>query len=181
MQQRPQEAKSLLDRYPRPIKSLTGTTQCASCHQFGASTPTFKCLDCHREIAGSLQCQARLPRASGHAESEQQRLCSLPSGTQRRGFQPNLLGAFRKSKGCERNHSRPRLRSTRGVPTEMSAMPCGHGTIRPRQRTQQSTDCSGGGQPPCRLTSCIGCGGQKQRPESWPPACHSLNGCGGQI
>jgi hypothetical protein len=35
-------------------QSLTGTTQCVSCHQFGTSTPTFKCLDCHKEIAGRL-------------------------------------------------------------------------------------------------------------------------------
>jgi hypothetical protein len=35
-------------------QSLSGTTQCASCHQFGASTPTFKCLDCHKEIAERL-------------------------------------------------------------------------------------------------------------------------------
>lgn len=35
-------------------QSLSGTTQCASCHQFGASTPTFKCLDCHKEIAQRL-------------------------------------------------------------------------------------------------------------------------------
>jgi hypothetical protein len=35
-------------------QSLTGTTQCAGCHQFGASTPTFKCLDCHKEIARLL-------------------------------------------------------------------------------------------------------------------------------
>jgi hypothetical protein len=34
--------------------SLHGTTQCSSCHQFGASTPTFRCLDCHKEIAESL-------------------------------------------------------------------------------------------------------------------------------
>jgi hypothetical protein len=32
-------------------QSLSGTTQCASCHQFGASVPTFKCLDCHKEVA----------------------------------------------------------------------------------------------------------------------------------
>jgi Cytochrome c7 and related cytochrome c len=32
-------------------QSLTGTTQCASCHQFGTSVPTFKCLDCHKEVA----------------------------------------------------------------------------------------------------------------------------------
>ena len=34
--------------------SLSGTTQCNSCHVFGASTPTFKCLDCHKEIAEAL-------------------------------------------------------------------------------------------------------------------------------
>jgi len=35
-------------------QSLSGTTQCAGCHQFGTSTPTFKCLDCHKEIARLL-------------------------------------------------------------------------------------------------------------------------------
>jgi hypothetical protein len=35
-------------------QSLSGTTQCASCHQFGSSTPAFKCLDCHKEIAQRL-------------------------------------------------------------------------------------------------------------------------------
>jgi len=35
-------------------QSLSGTTQCSTCHQFGASTPTFKCLDCHKEIAERL-------------------------------------------------------------------------------------------------------------------------------
>src|SRR5215475_6255314 len=35
-------------------QSLTGTAQCASCHQFGAKTPTFKCMDCHKEIAKLL-------------------------------------------------------------------------------------------------------------------------------
>jgi hypothetical protein len=34
--------------------SLSGTTQCNSCHVFGAKTPTFKCLDCHKEIAEAL-------------------------------------------------------------------------------------------------------------------------------
>ena len=34
--------------------SLSGTTQCNSCHQFGASTPTYKCIDCHKEIAEAL-------------------------------------------------------------------------------------------------------------------------------
>lgn len=35
-------------------QSLEGTTQCATCHEFGTSTPTFKCLDCHKEIAQAL-------------------------------------------------------------------------------------------------------------------------------
>jgi hypothetical protein len=34
--------------------SLSGTTQCNSCHQFGTSTPTFKCTGCHKEIAEAL-------------------------------------------------------------------------------------------------------------------------------
>jgi hypothetical protein len=34
--------------------SLTGTSQCASCHSFGTSTPTFKCTDCHKEVAQDL-------------------------------------------------------------------------------------------------------------------------------
>jgi len=38
----------------RAHQSLNGTTQCNSCHQFGTSTPTFKCLDCHKEIADRL-------------------------------------------------------------------------------------------------------------------------------
>ena len=35
-------------------QSLSGGTQCTSCHQFGTSTPTFKCLECHKEIAQRL-------------------------------------------------------------------------------------------------------------------------------
>jgi len=35
-------------------QSLNGATACNSCHQFGTSTPTFKCLECHKEIAQDL-------------------------------------------------------------------------------------------------------------------------------
>ena len=35
-------------------ESLSGTGQCNSCHVFGAKTPVFKCLDCHKEIAKTL-------------------------------------------------------------------------------------------------------------------------------
>src|ERR1700730_6652036 len=35
-------------------QSLNGSTQCNTCHQFGTNTPTFKCLECHKEIAQRL-------------------------------------------------------------------------------------------------------------------------------
>jgi hypothetical protein len=34
--------------------SLSGTTQCNTCHQFGTSVPTYKCLDCHKEVAEAI-------------------------------------------------------------------------------------------------------------------------------
>src|SRR5271165_6270621 len=37
--------------------SLEGASQCASCHAFGTVTPTFKCLDCHKEVAQDLSAQ----------------------------------------------------------------------------------------------------------------------------
>lgn len=45
----------------RPHRSLEGTTQCVSCHKFGAGEATFKCLECHTEIA------SRMVAHSGHA------------------------------------------------------------------------------------------------------------------
>lgn len=38
----------------RAHRTLNGGTQCNTCHQFGTSTPTFKCLECHKEIAQRL-------------------------------------------------------------------------------------------------------------------------------
>jgi hypothetical protein len=35
-------------------ESLSGSTQCNTCHQFGTSSPTFKCLECHKEISDRL-------------------------------------------------------------------------------------------------------------------------------
>jgi len=36
---------------------LGGTSQCSSCHAFGTMTPTFKCIDCHKEVAQDLFAQ----------------------------------------------------------------------------------------------------------------------------
>ena len=59
-------------------QSLTGTTQCASCHQFGTKTPTFKCLDCHKEIAKTL--------------------------AEKHGYHPNLQMQNPNGKDCVRCH-----------------------------------------------------------------------------
>ena len=62
----------------RAHKSLEGTTQCASCHKFGAGEATFKCLECHTEIASRL--------------------------TSHRGLHPNLV-TKPGSQDCARCHS----------------------------------------------------------------------------
>ena len=36
-------------------QSLSGATNCTKCHQVSTSSPSFRCLDCHREIAVELQ------------------------------------------------------------------------------------------------------------------------------
>ena len=36
-------------------QSLSGAASCIQCHQVAVETPSFKCLDCHREIANEIQ------------------------------------------------------------------------------------------------------------------------------
>lgn len=38
----------------RPHKDLEGATRCITCHQLAGGKATFKCLECHTEIAGRL-------------------------------------------------------------------------------------------------------------------------------
>jgi hypothetical protein len=38
----------------RPHKDLEGATQCITCHKLAGGAATFKCLDCHTEIAARL-------------------------------------------------------------------------------------------------------------------------------
>src|SRR5260370_17032763 len=42
-------------------QSLSGTTQCASCHQFGTSTPTSNSLDFHTDIPQLLPTHHHYP------------------------------------------------------------------------------------------------------------------------
>ena len=63
----------------RAHQSLNGTTQCTTCHAISAGKATFKCLDCHREIATRL--------AAG------------------RGLHASYLGKTDSSQGCVKCHS----------------------------------------------------------------------------
>ncbi len=44
----------------KPHQALTGDTNCIQCHQVSTRAPSFKCIDCHREIADELQRYAGL-------------------------------------------------------------------------------------------------------------------------
>jgi hypothetical protein len=46
-------------------RSLTGTTQCASCHQFGASTPTFNASIAIRKWRNGFSRGTGITRDSG--------------------------------------------------------------------------------------------------------------------
>lgn len=39
----------------RAHQNLAGGSNCVKCHEISTRTPTFRCLECHREIAGELQ------------------------------------------------------------------------------------------------------------------------------
>jgi hypothetical protein len=39
----------------QPHQSLSGDTNCTKCHQVSTRAPSFRCLECHREIAAELQ------------------------------------------------------------------------------------------------------------------------------
>jgi hypothetical protein len=39
----------------RAHQSLSGDTNCTKCHEVSTRAPSFRCLECHREIAAELQ------------------------------------------------------------------------------------------------------------------------------
>src|ERR1700687_6264892 len=39
----------------RAHQSLDGGANCMKCHEVSTRTPTFRCLECHKEIAAELQ------------------------------------------------------------------------------------------------------------------------------
>ena len=44
----------------RAHQSLNGSSNCTTCHKLSAGQPTFKCLECHREIAARLSAHTGL-------------------------------------------------------------------------------------------------------------------------
>ena len=74
-------------------QSLNGSTQCNTCHQFGASTPTFKCLECHKEIADRLAAHKGYHALLGMKNPERPGLRAVPPRAQWRGFFAGSLGA----------------------------------------------------------------------------------------
>src|SRR5581483_8705927 len=55
-------------------RSLSGPTQCTSCHRVGAGSANFKCLECHTEIRQRIA-EKRGLHASFAAVSESQKEC----------------------------------------------------------------------------------------------------------
>ena len=49
----------------RAHKELDGATQCTTCHKLGGGKPTFKCLNCHAEIASRLAAHRGLHSSYG--------------------------------------------------------------------------------------------------------------------
>ena len=59
----------------RAHQSLSGATQCTSCHKLGAGAASFKCLECHADIASRLAAKRGL-HASFGAVSASQKECA---------------------------------------------------------------------------------------------------------
>jgi hypothetical protein len=55
-------------------RSLSGPTQCTSCHRVGAGSANFKCLECHTEIANRIASKRGLHATFG-AISQSQKEC----------------------------------------------------------------------------------------------------------
>src|ERR1035441_424541 len=49
----------------RSHQSLNGTGNCTTCHKLSAGQPTFKCLECHTEIATRIAAHRGLPATYG--------------------------------------------------------------------------------------------------------------------
>ncbi|HEY6939073.1 MAG TPA: cytochrome c3 family protein [Terriglobales bacterium] len=59
----------------RAHQSLSGATQCTSCHKLAAGAASFKCLECHSDIAGRIAAKRGL-HASFGAVSASQKECA---------------------------------------------------------------------------------------------------------
>jgi Cytochrome c7 and related cytochrome c len=57
----------------RAHQSFSGDANCTKCHELSAKAPTFRCLECHKEIAAEIQqnrgLHATFPRSAAPGES----------------------------------------------------------------------------------------------------------------
>ena len=55
----------------RAHQSLSGATQCTSCHKLGAGAASFKCLECHADIASRIAAKRGLHASFGSISASQ--------------------------------------------------------------------------------------------------------------
>jgi cytochrome c7-like protein len=86
----------------RAHQSLSGATQCTSCHKLGAGAASFKCLECHADIAGRVAAKRGLHASFGTVSASQKECATCHSEHNGENF--NLIrwnptpGAFDHSK-----------------------------------------------------------------------------------
>ncbi len=86
----------------RAHQSLSGATQCTSCHKLGAGAASFKCLECHADIAGRVAAKRGLHASFGAISASQKQCATCHSEHNGENF--NLIrwnptpGAFDHSK-----------------------------------------------------------------------------------
>jgi len=63
----------------RAHQSLSGATQCISCHKLAAAAASFKCLECHADIAGRIAAKRGLHASFGSISASQKECASCHS------------------------------------------------------------------------------------------------------
>ena len=63
----------------RAHQSLSGATQCTSCHKLAAGAASFKCLECHSDIARRLAARRGLHASFGAISASQKECASCHS------------------------------------------------------------------------------------------------------
>jgi hypothetical protein len=68
----------------RAHQSLSGATQCTSCHKLAAGAASFKCLECHSDIAGRMAAKRGLHASFGAVSTSQKECATCQPSTMAR-------------------------------------------------------------------------------------------------